>query len=383
MTKDIISSIALFVRNLPKPESFASAMSGGGRVDLPEDWYVALTDVVRSRNHIANGRYKAVNMAGVAMISAVMNALDSQDIPFIFGGDGSAVAIAPDAVDNVRDVMAKLIVFASEELDLELRASLIPVSEIRKDGFEIQVKPVQLSDSLNNYAFTGGGLSHAEALMKKGKFAVEPAPSGSFPDLTGLSCRWTPIKADTGKIVSIIVEPGKDVKPEEFSNAVGFLLAYEASDRTSPNPVPKEGPNAGWPSSGMDIETRTSKHGGSYIWARTKLVAETIFAWILFRFSISVGGFDPDHYRRYTSLNTDFRKVQDGLRMTLSLGEDQLADIKSRLETLRQEGKIRFGICVQDSAVLTCYVTSVTQDDHMHFLDGAGGGYAEAASNMR
>jgi len=383
MTEPQLSQTAQFVDSLPKSEGFAAAMTGSGHVELPHDWTIAVTDVVRSRDQIARGRYKAVNMAGVAMISGVMNALASQDIPFIFGGDGAAVAIAPDAVDTVREVLAKLTIFASEELDLELRASLVPMSEIRNDGFDIQVKLVRLSDSLNNYAFIGGGLSHAEALMKKDLFRIDPAPSGSFPDLTGLSCRWTPIQADHGKIVSIIVEPGKDVAAETFPRSVDFLLAFESDDNTSLNPVPEEGPNAGWPSSGMDLETRTSAHGGSYLWARTKLIAETVFAWILFRFSISVGGFDPDHYRRYTSLNTDFRKVQDGLRMTLSLDGEQLADIENRLEALRQEGKVRFGICVQDSAVLTCYVPSVTQDDHMHFLDGAGGGYAEAASNMR
>lgn len=383
MTEIHAPQTAEFVNALPEPEAFAAAMSGGGHVDLPHDWIIAVTDVVRSRDQIAKGRYKAVNMAGVAMISGVMNALASQDVPFIFGGDGAAVAIAPDAVDIIRDVLAKLTVFASQELELDLRASLVPVSEIRNDGFDIQVKLVRLSDSLNNYAFTGGGLSHAEALMKKDLYRVEPGPAGSYPDLTGLSCRWTPIQADHGKIVSIIVEPEKTVDAEMFSRSVDFLLAFGADGNMSPNPVPTEGPDAGWPTSGMDLETRTSKHGGSYAWARIKLIAETVFAWILFRFSISVGGFDPDHYRRYTSLNTDFRKVQDGLRMTLSLGAEQLADIEGRLEALRQEGKVRFGICVQDSAVLTCYVPSVTQDDHMHFLDGAGGGYAQAASNMR
>lgn len=383
MPDTITIETAKFVQSLPEPEAFAAAMSGGGHVALADDWYVALTDVVRSRDLIANGRYKAVNMAGVAMISAVMNALESQEIPFIFGGDGAAVTIAPDAVDTVRDVLAKLITFASEELDLELRASLVPVKDIREDGFDVQVKQVRLSDAVNNYAFTGGGLSHAEALMKKGRYRVEPAPAGSFPDLTGLSCRWTPIRSGQGKVVSIIVEPGTDIDAKTFSKAVDFLLAFESDGRSSANPVPEDGPNVGWPASGMDLETRTSKHGGSYALARLKLIAETAFAWILFKSSISIGSFDPDHYRRYTSLNTDFRKVQDGLRMTVSLDPEQLADIENRLEALRQEGTVKYGICVQDSAMLTCYVPSVTQDDHMHFLDGAGGGYAEAASNLQ
>ena len=52
---------------------------------MPEDWSVVVTDVVKSRQAIAAGLYKKVNMAGVAVISAVMNALGSQEIPYVFG----------------------------------------------------------------------------------------------------------------------------------------------------------------------------------------------------------------------------------------------------------------------------------------------------------
>ena len=53
------------------------------------------------------------------------------------------------------------------------------------------------------------------------------------------------------------------------------------------------------------------------------------------------------------------------------------------LEKERQAKHLSYGVCVQDSAVLTCYVPSITSDAHFHFLDGAGGGYAQAATNMK
>ncbi|MCC2688320.1 MAG: adenylate cyclase, partial [Rhizobiaceae bacterium] len=98
---------------------------------------------------------------------------------------------------------------------------------------------------------------------------------------------------------------------------------------------------------------------------------------------IPVGAFDPKRYRQFTSLNTDYRKFQDGLRITVSLDEAELAKLTAFLEGERQAGNLRYGLCVQDSAILTCYVPSVTSDSHFHFLDGAGGGYAQAAENMR
>ena len=44
--------------------------------------------------------------------------------------------------------------------------------------------------------------------MKAGRYAIGAAPAGTRPDLTGLSCRWNPIEAHHGEIVSIIAVPG-------------------------------------------------------------------------------------------------------------------------------------------------------------------------------
>jgi hypothetical protein len=69
--------------------------------------------------------------------------------------------------------------------------------------------------------------------------------------------------------------------------------------------------------------------------------------------------------------------------MTVSLAPPEVERLVRLLEELRQAGTVRYGMSLQDSAVLTCYVPSVADDDHLHFLDGAGGGYAAAASAMR
>ena len=57
------------------------------------DWFVGLTDVVGSTDAIKNGKYKSVNMAGTAAISAVINMLSHQNYPFVFGGDGVNFAV--------------------------------------------------------------------------------------------------------------------------------------------------------------------------------------------------------------------------------------------------------------------------------------------------
>ncbi|MER2635881.1 MAG: DUF3095 family protein, partial [Rhizobiaceae bacterium] len=82
---------ALFTRALPVAGEFQGVLDDGLYRPVPDDWFIAVTDVVSSRKAIAAGQYKAVNMAGVAAISALMNGLGTRDVPYIFGGDGGAI----------------------------------------------------------------------------------------------------------------------------------------------------------------------------------------------------------------------------------------------------------------------------------------------------
>lgn len=374
---------ARFVQALPVARQFAQALDQQGYVPVPEGWWVAVTDVVRSREHITQGRYKAVNMAGVAMISAAMNELGFRDMPYVFGGDGAALALAPAEAQAFSPVLSRVLTMAREELGLEVRGALVPVSRLRLDGFDVLVRPVRVSDTMVNFAFTGGGLARAEQLLKVGEYAVAPAPPGQRPNLEGLSCRWLPVQAPGRKIVSLIVEPGFRSDADQYRLAAGRLLHVLGQQGVEASPIPAQGPGVGWPTQGLELEARVTR-GSARLWAaRLKLKLGLALTLLLFRAGWRLGRFDPRHYQRVTGLNTDFRKVQDGLRMTLSLTPVEVDQMIHLLEQERQAGAVRYGLSLQDSAVLTCYVPSVLDDDHLHFLDGAGGGYAAAASAMR
>nr|MCU0790785.1 DUF3095 domain-containing protein [Nitratireductor sp.] len=248
-----------FVRTLSRALHFADAFDEHAHSSVPDDWLVAVTDVVRSRDQIAKGRYKAVNMAGVAMISAAMNALGSRDLPYVFGGDGAALVLAPREAEALSPVLSSLVTLAEEELELELRAALVPVSRIRSDGFDVRIRPVRVSDAITNFAFTGGGISHAEKLMKDGEYRIAKGPPGSRPDLTGLSCRWTPVSADGRKIVSLIVEKGEAASPDEFSGILLELLSAFGMDGDGGSPIAAGGPQVQWPSDGTRLEARATR----------------------------------------------------------------------------------------------------------------------------
>ncbi|MEM8649139.1 MAG: DUF3095 family protein [Pseudomonadota bacterium] len=364
-----------FVQSLPILEKFRDTFPKENYVPLPQDWLIAVTDVVSSRKAIGEGKYKEVNMAGVAMITAIMNAVGHQCLPYSFGGDGAAVVVAPELSETVAKALGQTISWVHDDLGLELRAALVPLSEIVGKGTEVHIAQVRVSDAITNFAFVGGGIGYAEQQMKDGNYRIAASEDGSHPDLSGLSCRWTPIKQDDGKIISLIVEPA--VGDHQVDEAVLLdVLKIMNEEAAEGHPIDGAGPTFKWPPEKLQLEARAT---GMSMFA---LYLITLIAWILDRTKVKLGGFDPVHYRKQTGLNTDYRKIQDGLRMTQCVDSQTLERLRVFLEDARGQNKLRFGISEQDQAVLTCFVPSITTDSHFHFLDGAGGGYAAAASDL-
>jgi hypothetical protein len=81
--------------------------------------------------------------------------------------------------------------------------------------------------------------------------------------------------------------------------------------------------------------------------------------------------------------NSDFRKYDDGLRMILDCTEELAQALTQRLELAASNGIVRYGLHRQDAAMMTCFTPSVMRSDHVHFIDGARGGYASAATALK
>jgi hypothetical protein len=81
--------------------------------------------------------------------------------------------------------------------------------------------------------------------------------------------------------------------------------------------------------------------------------------------------------------NSDFRKYDDGLRMILDCTPDLEKALEHRLVAAASAGTIRYGLHRQDAAMMTCFTPSALRSDHVHFIDGARGGYASAATALK
>jgi len=372
-----------FYTDIPVFDDFAKVVDDTVYRPMPDDWYVGLTDVVGSTRAIENGQYKAVNMAGAAAISAVINAFGHQNFPFVFGGDGVSFAVPGEYRDMAADALARTARWVSEDLDLSLRAAMVPVGEIRGSGLDVRVARFGTSPAVAYAMFSGHGVEWAESAMKQDRFAIEPAPPGARPDLTGLSCRWKPIESSRGCILSMIVGPADGADDADYDRLVSEIIGLFDSGGRGGHPIPEHGPDFGWPPKGMDYEARAAAPSDSRGKEKRKIALISLVGWILFKTGWKMGRFDPRHYRRMTGLNTDFRKFDDVLRMTVDCDPATLALAKELLGGAKADGIVRYGIYEQDAAIMTCIVPSVESDDHLHFLDGADGGYALAAKMMK
>src|SRR5271155_415048 len=245
-----------FYGTIPVFRGFARLMDPSLYVPLPSDWSIGVADIVESTRAIAEARYKAVNMAGAAVIAAVTNALDGREFPFVFGGDGASFAVSPDDLERAREALAATATWVKEDLDLVMRVALVPVAAVRAQGLDVRVARFGPSPNLSYAMFSGGGLGWAEAAMKRGGFAGTVAPSGTQPDLTGLSCRFEEIPSARGLILSVLVLPVQGADPDAYRRLIEDIVALVERSPDQGRPVPPGGPPLRWPPAGVEFEAR-------------------------------------------------------------------------------------------------------------------------------
>ncbi|RUL95754.1 DUF3095 family protein [Rhizobium chutanense] len=308
---------------------------------LPDDWLIGITDVVSSTAAIRSGRYEDVNYAGASIIAALGNAWGSFDFPFVFRGDGAAFALPASGIMAATSALRDVAGFAKADLHLDLRVGLVTVGEIRANGRDVRVARYAASENATYAMFAGGGLKWAERQIKNGRFPVKPGRYPMRPDLTGLSCDWAPFPSQRGEILSLLVEPRDHTPSEVFSALAKRVLAvFDAAPRRS-HPL----------SGGTVIARGNGKQVDAQGWLEV-------------------------------ASHSDFRKFDDGLRLTLDGTADEIDRVEAILVAARARGEIDFGLHRQSHALMTCLVPSGRPNSHLHFLDGMGGGYAKAAERM-
>ena len=276
-----------------------------------------------------------------------------RDLPFVFGGDGALVAFPDGLRERTREALAAVQAWVADELGLTMRAAIVPMADIRANGLDVRVARFQASEEVSYAMFAGGGSSWAEAEMKAGRYGIEPAPAGTRPDLTGLSCRWNPIEARHGEIVSIIAVSSGPNNIAAFRQLVADIVALAGEEERAGHPVPRDGPDYSFPPRGLDAEVRAIAPKGHRLWPRLFILGQMALTKITDKFGWTIGRFDPKQYKRDVAENSDFRKFDDGLKMTIDVGPDDRRKDRGAPDAGRTGGGVHLwptpaGFCADD-----------------------------------
>ena len=380
--------------NAHAPDSFYDSVTVFDRFDrvadtalytpLPEGWVIGNADIVKSTQAKADGRGKAVNVAGAAVIAGVTNALAGEDVPYVFGGDGASFAVPARLAEAASAALAAVASWSTHELDLPMRCGMVPIEAIRAAGLDVRVARYAASADVRYAMFAGGGLRWADGQIKSGRFQLAPAAPEARPDLTGLSCNWEQVPTSLGTILTVILVPRGRFDAPLFTELVGQLNTLLADTTQARCPLPAHGPPLRWPPTGLDLLARVRRRPGEgAMLLKARLALETLFNAVLLWTGWKAGRFDPARYRRELVANADFRGYDDGLRMTLDCTLAQAARIEALLAGARARGVARYGTHREDAALMTCIAPLPSRSDHVHFIDGASGGYTLAAMQIK
>lgn len=375
-----------FYDRLEPFDDFAEVADEGRYVQAPEDWAVVLTDVRGSTEAARAGRYKDVNLIGAACITAALNATRGFGMPYAFGGDGAVLLVPEERWQAVAAALRRTRRLAMSQFALDLRIGMVPMAEIRRRGREVLVAKFELSCGNHLAMFTGGGIELADRLVKDevegAPFRLPEVEDSEPPDLEGLSCRWEPYRALRGRMLTLLVRPlavdGRELQREVVARISRLLAGGGAAA-----PVQRANMRFVWPPAGLAAEVRLAR-GRTALWRRRAwLWLESFVQLIAERFDLRIGPYDAPAYREELRRNSDYRKLADTLHMVLDCAAEEVAAIERYLEEQRASGRLVYGLHRADRAMMTCLVFSLEEGRHVHFVDGADGGYALAAVQLK
>lgn len=375
-----------FFSELPGISRFSEIVDINRYRPLPDDWLVIATDIRGSTEAIADGKYRAVNMAGASAIAAILNDFPDLDIPFVFGGDGITIAMPDVGKDHVMGLLKFCRNAVEASFELELAAGCRTMGELRKEGKEIKIGKFILSENISQALFWGNGVDYIEEVIKMpgNDLSAVQMIEGDF---SGLECRWNQIPSDKDEVLSVII---KSTVEDEQERSLFYRECFQTieeiyGDESEYAPLSEE-------KMSLTMKPRLLK-GEITIRTYPTTLLKKLFnffklyylqtaGWYLMRNRISTKKTNWGDYKTDFVKNADFRKFSDGLKLVLSGTIEQRKKLRAYLKQQYKAGKLIFGTHSSPASMTTCFVTDY-QGNHVHFIDGTDGGYASASVELK
>jgi len=366
-------------------------MTGEHFQALPAHWLVVVSDVKSSTMALEKGNYQGVNFIAASVLMAVLNIAKPSLLPFMFGGDGSSICIAPQLRQQVSRALIKIRQMASDEFGLQLRVAIIPYSVISESGHEILIGKYQASEHYCQAFFMGDGINFAENLLKKDVkkhlYELDENMDSSDLDLSGLECRWNSVPSPHGETVAILIKVIESdlTKRNRLYDQVIKKIHEIYGEKETHHPLSFSGLNLSFKANKLSLEAKAQTTGKGFFSRFKYLVKmywENLLGWYLMKKNSTLADINWGHYKNDLIDNAHFFGFNDMVNMVCSGNQSQREALLAYLDDLLDQRKIIYGVHVADAALVTCLIFE-RENNHIHFVDADLGGYANACKQLK
>lgn len=347
---------------------------------IPEDWHVIITDIKNSTQAVLDGSHENVNLIATGSIVTVLNLAFKNNIsvPFFFGGDGATFIVPPSIAGKSLEALLSYKANTKENFNLELRVGSVAVADIYEHGHSLHISKFSLSEYFSIPVLLGSGLDYAEKIIKGNDYLLsQNNPSKEELDLSGMQCRWDKIAPpdNTNEIVTLlVVATAATTQREIFSKVISLMdEIYGAPEKRQPISVSKLKLKTTFDKLSLEMLARIGNI------KMLKLIQNWLINLLGYFYLRSKKG------KTYLDLlvkMSDTLVIDGKINTVISGTEKQRKMLQSALDVLEKEGKILYGLHLSNESIMSCYVRDM-KDGHIHFVDGADGGYTMAATMLK
>lgn len=369
-------------------DSINKALDPFSLTQVPDDWYIIITDVVGSTRAIESGRYKDVNVSGGLAVMAITNAFKGMQFPFVFGGDGVTILIPQEIAELSRDILFDTRQKVIQFYDLDLRIGFVPVKDLNDQNYPIRFGKVRISDHYAQAILQGTGVDKAEEWVKApdSKYLITSKKDpGVEADFSGFTCRWQDIDSPKDLTIALIIKVRENLKEDRniyYQKLLGKIDHLIGKDH---HPLSEQNLKFGY--KGIKSEAMATTGETSYFKIfSTKLKIRLIvfYTWLVvfFKLSKNYAHYDLKELKHYNIISSDYQKYDGTLKMIVAIDESVSSKLKAWLESEYKAGNVFYGIHISNRALLTCLL-HIESESEVHFVDAADGGYALAAKELK
>lgn len=352
-------------------------------VTVPEDWYVLVADIENSSRAILEGRHQDVNLIATGSVIAILNlaAEANISIPFFFGGDGAVILVPEKLLESGISALIKHQENTAKNFGFNLKIGHISVSEIYENNIELIISKAKISDVFSIPVVLGNGLQYAENHIKQDEDThLNNLPEDQSPlNLEGMECKWNEIKPPKGnqEVISLIVSGCGDQEPSKiFSEVLNAIdKIYGSPKRRKPISVKHLKLSAGLKLLRSEMQVKLGRYNSFYF---LKNWIKSMFGDIYLKHSRA----GKEYLKKLVEL-TDTLTIDGRINTVISGTPKQRAALINFLDKLESSNRIKYGLHVSNASRMSCYVKDMSTDEHIHFVDGADGGYTKAANNLK